>query len=808
VMRTTYDALGRTTKTVENYVNGTVSDGDDKTTEFAYNAAGMTSLSAKLTGGGVQTTEWVYGVTQGSGSAVDSNDVVGATRWPDPSSGAASSGQQETTTVNALGQTLTMSDRNGSTHTLTMDVLGRVVSDAVTTLGSGVDGGVRRIETAYDGQGNAYLVTSYDAASGGSVVNQVQRAFNGLGQLVTEYQEHGGAVNTSTSAKVQYAWSEMASGANHSRLTSVTYASGYVLTYNYASGLNSDVSRLTSLSDANGTLESYDHLGFGTVVRRGHSQPNVDLSFIKRSGESNTDAGDQYTGLDRFGRVVDQRWMDATSGTAKDRLGYTYDAMGNRTARTNAVNSSFDESYTYDGLNQLLSFARGSDAQSYDFDAVGNWESVTTNGSTQTRGHNKQNEITSVSGATTPTFDANGNMTGDETGRQFVYDAWNRMVEVKNSGGTSLKTFEFDGLNRRISETASGTTRDLYYSAQWQVLEERVSGNTERRYVWSPVYVDALVLRDRDTDANGSLDERLYVVQDANFNVVALLDTSGNVVERFTYTPFGVQTVYDANWSVRGGGSAYSFTHGFQGMAFDSVAGLNPQRYRWYSPTLGRWVTVDWIRYDAGDVNLYRAMSNNTVVNLDPTGLKDGQKMVPGVVALSAANLPLVTKANVCPKGWSLVERTWSEPASSASRIDESWKVKDNFSDSVYFVEVDYHWVQIGFGAVGHVGEDVQDALAFILEESFSLQVGVGNSITVSGALTVTVGRYGETTLSIKGEPGCQFMAVYLAEVARHTKERHKFGKFATGNQKITSETTQGYTGHKTLVYCKRCAKK
>lgn len=522
--------------------------------------------------------------------------------------------------MNALGQTLTMSDRNGSTHTLTLDVLGRVVSDAVTTLGSGVDGAVRRIETAYDGQGNAYLVTSYDAASGGSVVNQVQRAFNGLGQLVTEYQEHGGAVNTSTSPKVQYAYSEMSGGANHSRPTSMTYPSGYVLTYNYASGLNSDVSRLTSLSDANGTLESYDHLGFGTVVRRGHSQPNVDLSFIKRSGESNTDAGDQYTGLDRFGRVIDQRWMDATSGTSKDRLGYTYDQMGNRTARTNAVNSSFDESYTYDGLNQLLSFARGSDAQQLDYDAVGNWESVTTNGSTQTRGHNKQNEITSVSGATAPTFDANGNMTGDETGRQFVYDAWNRLVTVKNSGGTTLKTYTYDGLNRRASETASGTTRDLYYSAQWQVLEERVSGTTERRYVWSPVYVDALVLRDRDTNADGSLDERLYVIQDANFNVVALVDTSGNVVERYTYTPFGVQTVYDANWTVRGGGSAYSFTHGFQGLRYDATSGLNYTHTRPYSPTLARFTGVDWILFDGGDVNLYRAMGNNTVNRVDPSG--------------------------------------------------------------------------------------------------------------------------------------------------------------------------------------------
>ncbi|HMP03871.1 MAG TPA: hypothetical protein PKD86_09535 [Gemmatales bacterium] len=56
-------------------------------------------------------------------------------------------------------------------------------------------------------------------------------------------------MNTSTSPKVQYAYSEMPSGANHSRLTSITYPNGRVMTYNYASGLASDISRLSSISD-------------------------------------------------------------------------------------------------------------------------------------------------------------------------------------------------------------------------------------------------------------------------------------------------------------------------------------------------------------------------------------------------------------------------------------------------------------------------------------------------------------------------------------------------------------------------------
>ena len=38
----------------------------------------------------------------------------------------------------------------------------------------------------------AFPFTSYDAASGGSIVNQVERLFNGFGQMTAEYQQNGG----------------------------------------------------------------------------------------------------------------------------------------------------------------------------------------------------------------------------------------------------------------------------------------------------------------------------------------------------------------------------------------------------------------------------------------------------------------------------------------------------------------------------------------------------------------------------------------------------------------------------------------
>src|SRR5262249_9202818 len=63
VRRTYSDALGRATQTVEGFTDGAVTDATNKTTEFGYNSVGLTSLTAVLTGGGVQTTQWVYGVT-------------------------------------------------------------------------------------------------------------------------------------------------------------------------------------------------------------------------------------------------------------------------------------------------------------------------------------------------------------------------------------------------------------------------------------------------------------------------------------------------------------------------------------------------------------------------------------------------------------------------------------------------------------------------------------------------------------------------------------------------------------------------
>ena len=229
--------------------------------------------------------------------------------------------------------------------------------------------------------------------------------------------------------------------------------------------------------------------------------------------------------------------------------------------------------------------------------------------------------FTAVSGATTPAYDSNGNLTTDENNYRFVYDAWNKVVQVKNSSNVVIITYGRDALHRHMTDTVGSTVTDRFFSSDWQLLETKVGSNTVTRNVWSPVYVDGLVLRDRDTDANGTLDERLYALQDANWNTTALVNTSGTVQERFTYTPFGQATFRDSSGSTLSS-SAKDWVFLHQG-GERIAAGDYEFRNRVYSPSLGRWLNNDPLGFEAGDQNWYRAMGNNPGNGNDPSGLEE-----------------------------------------------------------------------------------------------------------------------------------------------------------------------------------------
>lgn len=197
---------------------------------------------------------------------------------------------------------------------------------------------------------------------------------------------------------------------------------------------------------------------------------------------------------------------------------------------------------------------------------------------------------------------------------------------------------EYDALGRRVkanvdtdspgSPDGIDTYRHFYYSAAWQVLETRKSATEstdpeslqpEFQYVWCARYIDAPVLRDQNTDQDGLCDdERLFYTTDANMNVTALVNTSGTVVERYTYSPYGEVSIYDASWSSRSS-SSYASTILFAGYPRDAETGLYHVRNRMYHSTLGRWMQRDPKGYGDG-MGLYEYVRGWPLSKVDPHG--------------------------------------------------------------------------------------------------------------------------------------------------------------------------------------------
>lgn len=357
---------------------------------------------------------------------------------------------------------------------------------------------------------------------------------------------------------------------------------------------------------------------------------------------------------------------------------------GNRVFRENTVattfSAHFDELYAYDLINRLSRMDRGTltemqdaitnntFAQCWTLDSNGNWSGYREDDSgsgtwslNQSRTANTVNEITDITelaGATwvTPEYDAAGNMTtipsvADPTVAQICkYDAWNRLVNVAQ-GSNTVSTYSYDAAKRQsIQEIyTSGTvsqTRHFYYTdpSKWQVIEERVSmspdsASAERQFVWGLRYIDDLIVRDRDTSGDGTLDERLYATQDANWNVTALTYASGEAQERYAYSAYGVATILTSTFGIRDS-SSLGWETRYSGYRYDPTTGVLIARNRVYHPLFGTWLQRDPLQRLSAE-NLYQYSYSNPLNTTDPSGTEPVEVGV-GAVALAALTACLI----------------------------------------------------------------------------------------------------------------------------------------------------------------------
>ncbi|MGH7989584.1 MAG: RHS repeat-associated core domain-containing protein [Limisphaerales bacterium] len=248
-------------------------------------------------------------------------------------------------------------------------------------------------------------------------------------------------------------------------------------------------------------------------------------------------------------------------------------------------------------------------------------------------------------------FDANGNLTNDGT-RSFAYDSENQLTNVFVAGQWQ-SSFVYDGLNRRRIERdyswQSGAwvkTNEVYYiyDGYLPVQERDTNNNVLVTYtrgldlsssLQGAGGIGGLLAR---TDGNGST----YYHADANENITALMDGNENIVARYMYGPFGRL--------IRMSGVMGPVNE----MQFSSMPehdGLTLYPFRGYDPNLQRFLNQDPIGENGG-INLYRAMNNNPLNEIDPLGLFGGDADanpggVNGVPFMNITYDPCSGKSNV-----------------------------------------------------------------------------------------------------------------------------------------------------------------
>jgi RHS repeat-associated protein len=420
------------------------------------------------------------------------------------------------------------------------------------------------------------------------------------------------------------------------RLTGETWVSGnYTATYAYDAA-----SELTSETDSNSNYSlGYDTAGRLITVDNINTPnaPHVLLTYTydaadNVTGVSDNTAGPQVTMTpDPYGRL--SAIIRQAPGGYKVITNFTYDAdnrisyidQGYNTVGTNSIiNQLAQYSYVYDNAGQETGYTgpegsitlvydqrgeltgvSGAWSESYSYDLNGN---RTMTGYTTSTG----NRLTS-DGTYNYTFDNEGNLLtktriSDSQVTNFTWDYRNRLTEVtiKTSGGTTLQDdkFTYDIENRRIAKnTLSGGQSWTAYDGLNPYADFNSSGSLTYRYLYGNA-PDFLLARYDGTNT-------LWYLTDKLGSVRLLVDKSANIQDTISYDSFGNIR------SETGTGDRFKFT----GREWDSEITLYYYRARYYSATIGRFISQDPLGFKAGDSNTFRYVGNNPTFQGDPTGL-------------------------------------------------------------------------------------------------------------------------------------------------------------------------------------------
>ena len=212
-------------------------------------------------------------------------------------------------------------------------------------------------------------------------------------------------------------------------------------------------------------------------------------------------------------------------------------------------------------------------------------------------------------------YDAAGNLLSDST-HSYNYDAESRITCVLDAYGQCSQNavqYLYDADGHRVGKQQGNTLEDYVYDPQGHVVSVHDgSANLLRSELYSPEGRHVATW-----NSNGLF----YNHADWLGTERVRTNASGNFVQGFTDTPYGMNLAYNP-------ASDVSPMH-FTGKQRDSESGLDYFEARYNESTIGRFMTPDPSGKDAARPddpqtwNMYAYVGNNPMTLTDPTGLQD-----------------------------------------------------------------------------------------------------------------------------------------------------------------------------------------
>ena len=299
-------------------------------------------------------------------------------------------------------------------------------------------------------------------------------------------------------------------------------------------------------------------------------------------------------------------------------VAYTLNDKDQRTAASYAVGGAW--SYSYDDKSQVTGAIGNNTTFSYAYDGIGNRLTAAEGSDTWSYTSNLLNQYTAIN-SNQPTYDADGNMLTTGDGWLYTWNGENRLIRAENSD--TLVEMAYDYMGRRVEKKVS--SKGLFTFYNWNVdkhykfayddykliaVYDAANNNALlMTFTWQPESVGLDVPVSMSYDGN-----TYYYVTDGNKNVTGLLDQAGNRVAGYIYGPFGQLLGAE-------GELAEVNPFRFSSEYADDETGLVYYNYRYYSPSLGRWIKRDPIE-EKGGINLYHLVENRTILSWDILGLE------------------------------------------------------------------------------------------------------------------------------------------------------------------------------------------